>query len=127
MQALSDHPGLLFVAATFLPLAAFTLLLVLGGVRNFLRPFHHQPAWAGVYRFLDHDATGRGSFYVGFAGIVLAFFCSFSGFCLYLGEWHHHAEAEQKTKEAIAKLEKSREEPGADVKAIRTEIRKLEK
>src|SRR5947208_1503144 len=88
MVSLADKPGLLFVWATLLPLAAFTLLLVLGGLRNFLKPYRHQSAWEGLYRFLDHDVAGRGAFYVGFAGIVLAFLCSFSGFCLFLGEQH---------------------------------------
>src|SRR3954471_7639615 len=97
-MSFTEKPGLLFVWATLLPLAAFTLLLLLGGLRNFLRPYREQPAWAGLYRFLEHDVAGRGGFYVGFAGIVLAFLCAFSGFCLYQGE-QHALEAQIKEKE----------------------------
>ena len=32
-----NHPGLLFVVATLLPVVSVLILLVVGGVRNFLR------------------------------------------------------------------------------------------
>ena len=86
MGPFNDHPGLLFVCATMLPLAAFTLLLLVGGVRNLLRPYKNAGPVSQIYEFLDVHATGKGSFYLGFAGIVVAFLCSFSGFCQYLGE-----------------------------------------
>ncbi len=33
-----EHPGLLFVVATLLPIVSFVLLLLAGAVRAFLRP-----------------------------------------------------------------------------------------
>ena len=42
---LRDHPGLLFVAATLLPLLSFVLLLLAGGLaRHFARPGNPAPA-----------------------------------------------------------------------------------
>jgi NADH-quinone oxidoreductase subunit L len=93
-----NKPGLLFVWATLLPLAAFTLLLVLGGIRNFLRPYRNQEPWAAAFHVLDTVVTARGGFFIGFAGIVLAFLCSFSGFCWYLGEIQPVNELRDKIK-----------------------------
>ena len=42
-----DHPGLLFVAATFLPLASFVLLLLAGGVRALARRCKDSSSSAG--------------------------------------------------------------------------------
>src|SRR6476660_6641318 len=109
-----EKPGLLFVWATLLPLFAFTLLLVLGGLRNFLRPYREQPAWAGLYRFLEHDVAGRGGFYVGFVGIVLAFLCSFSGFCLYLGEHHALDDRTSDLRKEVAGWEAKAHKEGAN-------------
>ena len=95
MLALADKPGLLFVWATLLPLASFTLLLVLGGLRNWLRSYRNSPTWGPAYEGLSLAVGGRGGFFVGFAAIVAAFFLSFSGFCLYLGE-HQGYDAETK-------------------------------
>src|SRR4051794_8361733 len=129
-MSFSDKPGLLFVWATLLPLFAFTLLLILGGLRNFLRPYREQPAWSGLYRFLEHDVAGRGGFYVGFVGIVLAFLCCFSGFCLFLGE-HHNLEDTIRPKEqqieAIEKEAKQKNEDAhAEVHPIHEEIQEAQ-
>ncbi|HEX3314076.1 MAG TPA: proton-conducting transporter membrane subunit, partial [Gemmataceae bacterium] len=91
MFALNEKPGLLFVWATLLPLASFTLLLLLGGLRNWLRTYRTSPIWGPAYEGLGVAVGGRGGFFVGFTAIVIAFFLCFSGFCLYLGEHSAYA------------------------------------
>ena len=105
MPSLVDKPGLLFVAATLLPLAAFVLLLLLGGLRHLLRS--QLKDWDRTGLGLDALIAGKAGFFGGFAAIVVAFFCSFSGFCLYLGAEHSsHAE---ELKPIETKLEEKRE------------------
>lgn len=42
-----DAPGRIYVVATLLPLAAFAVLLVVGGVRSLCRPFRKEGGFAG--------------------------------------------------------------------------------
>lgn len=87
MFDIGNHPGLLFVWATLLPMASFVLLLLAGMLRTALRPHAKEGgAAASLYQLLGGDVTGRGPAYVALAGIFLAFVCSFSGLVLYLGD-----------------------------------------
>lgn len=101
MAPFSEQPGLLFVAATLLPLASFVLLLLAGGVRNFLRPYKSSEPGCTLFNLFGGEVTGRGPAYVGVAAIVGAFFLSFSGACLYLGE---HAAYEDNQAQLITKF-----------------------
>ena len=56
----NDRPGLLFVAATLLPLAAFVLLLLAGGLRNFLRSYKKNEVCNTLFNLLGGEVTGRG-------------------------------------------------------------------
>jgi NADH-quinone oxidoreductase subunit L len=56
LQSFAAVPGRLYVVATLLPLAAFALLLVAGGVRNLYRPYRHgRGTAASVYWLLGGD------------------------------------------------------------------------
>jgi NADH-quinone oxidoreductase subunit L len=85
MELFNERPGLIYVVATLLPLASFLLLLLAGGVRNYLR-FGQGPA----------GLPGRIGAYVATAAIALAFICSLAGFLQYHGE-HEELEKEIRT------------------------------
>jgi NADH-quinone oxidoreductase subunit L len=60
LQSFAAVPGRLYVVATLLPLAAFFLLLVAGGVRNLCRPYRHgRGGAASVYWLLGGDKPLR--------------------------------------------------------------------
>ena len=89
-----DQPGLLFVVATLLPMAAFVLLLLAGAARSFLRNQRHGNAAAdALFHALGGEVTGRGPAYVALAAIALACVCSVIGFVTYLQE-HEKNELE---------------------------------
>lgn len=104
MLPFGEQPGLLFVAATLVPLAAFTLLLLAGGLRNFLRQYKHSEPWGRIFQLLGGEVAGRGAAYVGLAGIVIAFFLSFSGACLYLGERSAFVHQEKRIAKELEEL-----------------------
>ena len=55
-----ENPGLLYVAATLLPLASFVLLLVAGGLRLAARPYRDTPGFgASLYQTLGGDRPQR--------------------------------------------------------------------
>jgi NADH-quinone oxidoreductase subunit L len=88
-------PGLLFVAATLLPLASFALLLVWGALRWGLKPYaKDNPGVNSAFQFLGGDVPGRGPAFVALGAIALAFACSLSGFVIFWTETHelHHKE-----------------------------------
>jgi NADH-quinone oxidoreductase subunit L len=89
MAPLREHAGLLFVLATLLPLASFTLLLLAAGVRWFLRPYQSNASVKSMYEFFGGDVTGRGPAFVATAAIMLSFICCAAGFTIYLTEDHH--------------------------------------
>jgi NADH-quinone oxidoreductase subunit L len=126
MLALADKPGLLFVLATLLPLASFTILLLLGGIRNGLRPHRNSPIWGPAYEALGLAVGGRGGFFVGFAAIVIAFFLSFSGFCLYLGEYQAYAAKIKPIDDERKQKEDKFREGGRKDEKLHAELHKLE-
>jgi NADH-quinone oxidoreductase subunit L len=104
-----DQPGLLFVAATFLPLLSFALLLLAAAVRWALRPYAHGDSVArSIHQLLGGDVTGRGPAYVATFFIAAAFVCCAVGFGLYLGEHHANEEKVEELHKEIHELEESR-------------------
>src|SRR5437879_3818925 len=88
-----DHPGLLFVVATLLPIASFVLLLLAGAARSFLRGCcRDNKAADAVFKLLGGEVTGRGPALVALGAIALAFVFSFAGFIAYLGEHEENEE-----------------------------------
>jgi NADH-quinone oxidoreductase subunit L len=93
----SRHPGNLYVVATLLPLASFLVLLLVAGLRCYLRRYRDTGGPAdGVYRLLGGDAPGRGGAYVATGAIALAFVCVLGGFVRFSVESSrlHHLEDE---------------------------------
>jgi NADH-quinone oxidoreductase subunit L len=87
MGALGEHPGLLFVAATLLPLASFVLLLLAGAVRWAARPHRDTPLGGAIYSALGGDVPARWPAYVATGAIAGAFVLSVVGFVYFL---QHH-------------------------------------
>lgn len=104
LSSFQDQPALLFVAATLMPLASFVILLLAGGLRNFLRAYKNSEPWGSLFNLLGGEVTGRGPAFVGLASIVIAFFLSFSGTCLYLGEYRAFNESQSEIAEDLGKL-----------------------
>jgi NADH-quinone oxidoreductase subunit L len=90
---IAEQPGLLFVAATLLPLASFLIQLLLGGVRNYLRSLHKPDPDAPP----TGDVLGMTSAYLATGAMFLAFLLSLTGF-VWLTTAHaaheSHAKAE---------------------------------
>jgi NADH-quinone oxidoreductase subunit L len=100
---LQEHPGLLYVVATLLPLASFVLLLLVAGVRvlvRSLRPDASQGQEGG-------RPSGRGAAYVATGAIALSCVLSVVGFV-----WHYQDEARRhEAHEAAAGEEAAVAEP----------------
>src|SRR4051794_16051581 len=106
MPSVADQPGLLFVAATFLPLASFTLLLLLAGARWALAPHAREGTGTrSLFEALGGAVPGRGPAYVALAAIALAFVCSATGFGWYLSEHDENHKTVQRLEGEIHKLE----------------------
>jgi NADH-quinone oxidoreductase subunit L len=82
----ADRPGLLFVAATLLPLAASTLLALIGLVRAAARPRADGGGAPTLYRFLGGDTPGIGGGLFATAAIAGACALSVVGLALYLDD-----------------------------------------
>jgi NADH-quinone oxidoreductase subunit L len=101
---LNAQPGLLFVLATLLPLASFTLLLLLGAVRWAMRPYAKDNANVRtIFEALGGSVPGPGPAYFATAAIFLAFLCCITGFVLFLNDAHHMHELEHKVHHAHLK------------------------
>jgi NADH-quinone oxidoreductase subunit L len=84
MGSITEHPGMLYVAATLLPLASFTLLLLVGGVRNLLRRYRQSGLVESLYLALGGDTPGRAAAFIATGAIAGAFLLSLIGFILFL-------------------------------------------
>jgi NADH-quinone oxidoreductase subunit L len=83
MPPLPEQPGLLFVAAALLPLAAFALLLLAACAAALLRPYREADAVAPAYRLLGGDAPGRTPAYVALAAAAGSLLLALSGAALF--------------------------------------------
>src|SRR5947209_15720726 len=84
MPNFADEPGLLYVAATLVPLASFVLLLLAGGVKNFARA-HRDTRWGeSVYWLTGGDQPGKGGAYLATAAIGLSCVLSVVGLVRFL-------------------------------------------
>ena len=89
-EFLEHHPGLLYVVATLLPLASFLILLLVGGVRCFVRKSPEGSFGETVYKALGGDTPGRIGAYVATGAIGLAFVCSLAGAVLFFSDHAAH-------------------------------------
>src|SRR5262245_58354658 len=126
-EFLEHHPGLLYVVATLLPLASFVLLLLVGGLRNFVRKAPEGSVGAGLFRALGGDTPGRGGAYVATAAIFLAFVCSVLGFIEYVGEEHHLTVETNKLREQVADLGHKLDHGEGDEAALTAQLKAARK
>jgi NADH-quinone oxidoreductase subunit L len=108
-MSFAERPGLWFVTATLLPLASFLLLLIAGGVKNFVRARRQSAVGASFYEMLGGDTPSRIGAYVATAAIGLAFVCSLIGFVAYLDTGHKDHEAAHKLEHDLAELRHEKE------------------
>ncbi len=115
---MGDKPGLLFVAATFLPLASFVFLLLVGGLRFFCRRYRETSGLAAtVFGLLGGDVPPRWPAYVATAAIAGAFVLSLIGFVQFHTEYNAREAAEHRLHELEgerAAAEKSGDQQRAD-------------
>jgi NADH-quinone oxidoreductase subunit L len=90
---LDQHPGLLFVVATLLPLASFVLILLSIAVKTWFRKSPEGSAGEQIYQFMGGPTPTRVAAYVATGAIGLACVCSVIGFVQYAS---HHSEHEAK-------------------------------
>src|SRR5262245_22784921 len=87
------RPGFLYVAATLLPLLAFVILLLQGGLRNALRPYRDNTFCRPIYEALGGDRESAGSAYISTVAIGGAFVLCLIAFILFArdhGAAHGH-------------------------------------
>jgi NADH-quinone oxidoreductase subunit L len=81
-----EHPGQLYVAATLLPIASFTILLLAGAIRAAARSLRHTALGESIYQGLGGDRPGRVGAFIATGAIGLAFVLSVAGFVLFIQE-----------------------------------------
>jgi NADH-quinone oxidoreductase subunit L len=111
-----EHPGLLFVAATLLPLLSFLLIFLACGAWAVLRNYHDSEGGESLFNLFGGEAGGRGAAYVATAAIAGAFLLSATGFVLLLSEEGAHEQAVEAKKEEVKELEKKKNEAGTEEK-----------
>src|SRR5580698_7194136 len=81
------NPGRLYVEATLLPLGAFFLLLVAGGVRSACRPFRKQGGFAGsLYWICGGDKPLKTGAYLATGCMALAAILAVAGLMTILSD-----------------------------------------
>jgi NADH-quinone oxidoreductase subunit L len=81
-----ENPGLLYVAATLLPLLAFVIHFLAGGLRWALRPYRDRGLCRSLYQLLGGDTPGRTLAYLSVAAIGLACVLSVMGLIAYASQ-----------------------------------------
>ncbi len=95
-------PGRLYVAGTLLPLAAFVVLLVVGGLRSLFRPFRKQGGFsAAVYWALGGDIPSRTGAYLATACMAATAALGVTGLVLFLNDHTTGAERAARWGERI--------------------------
>ncbi|HLW67667.1 MAG TPA: NADH-quinone oxidoreductase subunit L [Gemmataceae bacterium] len=106
MWNIHEHPGLLYVIATLLPLASFVILLLIGALRNAARPYGGNGFGATLYWLFGGDQPVRIGAYVATGAIALSFILSATGLVWFLndkGVGHHHDEVQTSGTETETK------------------------
>ena len=92
-----EHPGLLYVIATLLPLASFVILLLIGALRNAAQPYRSSGFGATLYWLFGGDKPSRIGAYVATGAIALSFVLSATGLVWFVKDFGvgHHDESTQ--------------------------------
>ncbi len=102
MPSFSDNPGLLYVAATLIPLASFLAILTVGGVKNLARTYRETGWGSSVYWLLGGDTPGKAGAYLATGAIALSCVLSLIGLVRFLGEFPVHAHHAEPAAHAVA-------------------------
>src|SRR5262249_4017080 len=106
---LRERPGLLFVAATLLPLVSFLVLLLEAAIWAALRPHRDTRIGGALYDFFGGDHRGRAPAYVATGAIALAFVLCLIGAMEFI---HHEEDFEAQIKEKETAIEALKTEVG---------------
>jgi len=90
-----QQPGLLYVAATLIPLASFVALLVMGGAKNLGRRYQDTGWGQSTYWLLGGDEPGRAGAYLATGAIGLSCVLAIIGLVKFLGEHPVHAHHDE--------------------------------
>jgi NADH-quinone oxidoreductase subunit L len=129
MNLFAERPGLLFVVATFLPLAAFVLIILAAAARAALRPFREHSTWEGLYNAFGGDVGGATPAYLATGAIGLAFVLCLIGFIQFAQDQAAVEDTKAKLENNIANLKRERDElpPGKERDNLEEEIEVKEK
>jgi NADH-quinone oxidoreductase subunit L len=86
MEFLEHNPGLLYVAATLLPLVSFAILLLLGAIRNAARPYSKSGIGQTIFWVAGGDIPTKVGAYVATAAIGLSCVLCVIGLVWFLNE-----------------------------------------
>ncbi len=111
-EPFESHPGLLYVVATLLPLASFTLILLGGALRTFLRSQRTPGGFSDtLYELMGGDTPRRTGAWVATGAIMLACLLCVIGLVKFLGEYGElHPKIEANNKR-IVQLEIAEQAP----------------
>src|SRR5262245_19252717 len=101
MHSLQEQPGLLYVVATLLPLASFVILLLLGGLRNAVRPYRGTGGLgATLFAMFGGDKPNRVGAYIATGAIALSFVCCAIGLVWFLRDHPLHSHESEHVQHA---------------------------
>jgi NADH-quinone oxidoreductase subunit L len=128
-EFLEQHPGLLFVAATLLPLASFVLILLAFAVKTFFRKSPEGSPGRAIFQAMGGPAPGRLAAYVATGAIGLACVLCVTGFVIFIQGYSSHeaeiVEAEQsihKLRHKRSHLVEHQEEVAKEIDELRAKI-----
>jgi NADH-quinone oxidoreductase subunit L len=111
MGYFADHPGLLFVAATLLPLASFLIILVSFGLWALFRPYRDdRDGRAALYNLFGGDTPGRLPAFLALGAIAAAFLLSATGAVRYFADHADHEQRVERLEELERKLHRTEAE-----------------
>src|SRR5262245_26466262 len=122
-----EQPGLLFVAATLLPLLSFLLILLASGLWCLARPYRDTPLGGQLYQLLGGDRPGKLPAHVALGAIALACVLSVTGFV-----WFHQDQAAargpmERLHNQIRELEEEKKAKGGEAGPLDDDIEQREK
>lgn len=99
MPDFGKNPGLLYVVATLLPLASFTIVLLMAGLRMLGRAYRTNATGLALYQAMGGDTPPRWPAYVATGAIGGAFILCLIGFVLFVQDFgvsaHHEGGHEE--------------------------------
>src|SRR4051812_45107598 len=102
LQRFAEEPGLLYVAATLIPLASFFALLIVGGFKNIARRYQDTGWGQSLFWLLGGDEPGKGGAYLATGAIALSCVLSVYGLVRFLGEHPVHVHHEESAMHGAA-------------------------